>query len=506
MGTTRTIEVPLNRVEGDLEVRVETTDGVVTDAWCAGTMFRGFERIMVGRGRLDGLVITPRICGLCSVSHLTAAARALDALAAAEVPPNAVRIRNVALMVEHVQNDMRQAFLMFAPDLANQAYRDVELYDEVVRRYAPFEGETAAQVVRQTKRLIEIIALVGGQWPHTSFMVPGGITSVPTTGDLLQCQLLLEHFRSWYEERVLGCSVERWREVRSVEALDGWLDESSAHRDSDLGLFLRFARRLGLHNVGAAHEQYVSFGSLDLPGGDGQLVAAGFAVGTAVRSFEQEKISEHTAYSWFEGDEPLHPSRGSTTPYASGHEGKPYSWAKAPRYDHVPSETGPLAEMLVGRDPLFVDLVGRDGSSSMVRELARIVRPATLLPTAQQWLADVQQGEPFYSKPTLPDAGEGYGLMHASRGALGHWVRINEGRIDHYQIITPTAWNGSPRDARGRRGPMEEALVGTEVRDPDNPVELGLVVRSFDPCLVCTVHMVDRDGQRSSARRLRVGT
>ena len=101
MGTTRTIEVPLNRVEGDLEVRVETAAGVVTDAWCAGTMFRGFERVMVGRGSLDGLVITPRICGLCSVSHLTAAALALDALVAAEVPPNAVRIRNVALMVEH---------------------------------------------------------------------------------------------------------------------------------------------------------------------------------------------------------------------------------------------------------------------------------------------------------------------------------------------------------------------------------------------------------------------
>ena len=124
MASTLTINVPLNRVEGDLEVRAEVRDGAVVDAWCSGTMYRGFETIMVGRGPLDGLVITPRICGICSTSHLTAAALALDAISGAVPPPEAVALRNVAMLTEHVQSDVRQAFLMFAADFANPRYAD----------------------------------------------------------------------------------------------------------------------------------------------------------------------------------------------------------------------------------------------------------------------------------------------------------------------------------------------------------------------------------------------
>jgi uptake hydrogenase large subunit len=87
----------------------------------------------------------------------------------------------------------------------------------------------------------------------------------------------------------------------------------------------------------------------------------------------------------------------------------------------------------------------------------------------------------------MPD-GEGSGLTEASRGALGHWIKVADGLIAHYQVITPTAWNGSPRDSNDTRGPWEEALVGTPVQDPENPVELGHVIRSFDACLVCAVH------------------
>jgi hydrogenase large subunit len=90
--------------------------------------------------------------------------------------------------------------------------------------------------------------------------------------------------------------------------------------------------------------------------------------------------------------------------------------------------------------------------------------------------------------------------VEAARGALGHWVKVAGGRITHYQIITPTTWNASPRDGDGVRGPWEQALVGTPVRDPDNPVELGHVVRSYDPCMVCCVHTLRLEG--SSGRFL----
>ncbi len=93
-------------------------------------------------------------------------------------------------------------------------------------------------------------------------------------------------------------------------------------------------------------------------------------------------------------------------------------------------------------------------------------------------------------------------MIQAARGALGHWVKIQDEKIAHYQIITPTSWNGSPRDERGVRGAWEEALIGTPIKDINNPVEAGHVVRSFDPCLVCAVHTVQKGKKRYFIHRL----
>lgn len=496
------INVPLNRVEGDLEVRAQIDDGVVTDAWCSGTMYRGFERILAGRGPLDGLVITPRICGICSTAHLTAAARALDAITGTEPPPDALRIRNLALMAEHVQSDVRQTLLMYAVDFVNPAHRELELFDEAMRRYRPFEGDVAVDVIKETKKVLEIIAILGGQWPHSSFMVPGGVASLPTPGDLRQCAMLLDGYRRWYERRVLGCSLERWAQVQSWSHLEQWLDETDEHRQGELGFILRYARACGLDQMGKGYGSFVSFGSLDLPAGtavtggdDQQLTGAGLFRDGEILPFDQSEIAEHTAHSWFESSAgALHPMQGETKPYATGREGERYSWAKAPRVDGHPAETGPLAEMLVAGDPLFTDGLRRHGPSALLRQLARLVRPAKLLPAMATWVQETDADAELYVPPGEIADGEGMGLCHATRGALGHWVRIQDGAIEHYQIITPTAWNASPRDASDQRGPMEEALVGTPVRDPDNPIELGHVVRSFDPCLVCTVHAVGPAG------------
>ncbi|NOY82519.1 MAG: nickel-dependent hydrogenase large subunit [Kiritimatiellaeota bacterium] len=501
MAPPKKLNVPLNRVEGDLEIRVEIEDGMVTDAWCSGTMFRGFERILVGRGALDGLVITPRICGICGTCHLTAASRALDMIADVTPPPNATRVRNVALMSEHIQSDVRQTFLMFAPDLANPAYEGCDLYPEIRRRYEPFKGETVLEVIRETKKVPEVIAILGGQWPHSSYMVPGGVVSLPTNGDITSCQFIIERYRRWYEKRILGCSLDRWRRIRTAADLDAWLEERDEHRQSDLGLLIRFSRTVGLTKIGRGHANFVSYGALDTPderqpakpGSDGFFIPAGFVRGGVPHPFDQQRIAEHVAHSWFEDyDGGRHPAAGETTPYATGDEGRKYSWAKAPRFDGLPAETGPLAEKIVEGDPLFTDLLEQAGPNAFLRQLARAVRPVSLIPQIITWLSEIDVNEPFYATPGEIAAGEGYGLTQAARGALGHWVRIVDGRIAHYQIITPTAWHASPRDSAGIRGPIEEALIGTPVRDADNPIELGHVIRSFDPCLVCTVHTVGR--------------
>ncbi|MDO8607311.1 MAG: nickel-dependent hydrogenase large subunit [Phaeospirillum sp.] len=510
MAVRKILDIPINRVEGDLELRLEVADGVVVDAWSAGTMFRGFERLLIGRGALDGLVVTPRICGICSTTHLMTAAKALDAIAGATVPDNGVRLRNLSLMVEHVQSDVRHGILMFLVDFANPAYRALPMHEEAVRRYAPLVGEAIVETVRETKRIIEIIAMIGGQWPHSSFMVPGGLSYAPQVTELLQCRHVLDAFRAWYERRVLGCSIERWKAVDSLAALDVWLDESAAHRDSDVGFLLRFGRAAGLDRLGNGHGAFLSYGSLDLPaetaaqGVGGHLIPAGFARGSVVEALDPTAISEHVAASWYAAaDGGLHPSEGKTEPYASGEEGRRYSWVKAARYLGGPAETGPFAERVVAGDPLFTDLLERQGANALARELARLTRPATLLPTMALWLAEVvaSGARDVYADPGPITDGVGVGMIQAARGALGHWVSIKNGRIDRYQIITPTGWNGSPRDSGGVRGPWEEALIGTPVADADNPVEVGHVIRSFDPCLVCSVHTV-RKGKTLGRVRL----
>jgi len=397
----------LNRVEGDLKIQIEVVNGCVSEAWSIGTMYRGFENLLVGRAPMDGLVITPRICGICSTAHLKAAAKALDMIFNTKVPDNAKRVRNVTLMVEQMQSDIRHAFLLHMPDFTNGAYKRHSLYEEALRRYEPFRGESVVQAIRETKKILEIIAILGGQWPHSSFMVPGGVVSLPSKNELIQCRYLLKSYQKWYENRVLGCAVERWQEVSSQNGLDSWLEERSSHRESDLGFFVRFSKMASMDKLGKGYEDFISFGSMDMPE-ETEVVATGrdrkrlFPSGISSKGenkvFEQERITEDVSHSWFLGDEGgNHPFKSLTEPYASGSEGEKYTWAKAPRYDGLPAETGPLAEMIIGSNPLFKDLMKTDGPNVFNRELARIVRSAAMIPILDIWLKElIRSEEDFY--------------------------------------------------------------------------------------------------------------
>lgn len=510
----RRINLPLNRVEGDLEIAIEVVDGVINNAWSKGTMFRGFERMMEGRAALDGLVITPRICGICSLTHLNAAAEALDVIAGIKPPDNALRLRNVAVMAETVQSDIRHAVLMFLVDFAHQqSYRSHPLGAEACDRYAPLSGSAAIETIKETKKLLGIVALIGGQWPHTSFMVPGGVANGLSLTDTLKCRSILTHFQNWYERSILGCSSERWAQIATLDDLDAWLDEKPEHSQSEVGFFIRFARAAKLDSVGRGHNNFISYGSYTLPnetavpGAHGRLFAPGFAKGISVEPLNLTKIQEDVSHSWFQQDPPsAHPYQGRTDPFIADKNDPRYSWVKAPRYDSVAAETGALAEKIAAKDPLFTDLVAKLGANVLVRQLARLVRPAAYLPPMSVWLAELLQNPnaDFYHKVTeIPD-GRGEGLVQAARGALGHWLEVENEKIKHYQIITPTAWNGSPRDGAGIPGAWEQALIGTPVRDLAHPIEAGHVIRSFDPCLVCAVHTLHK-GKKTGQMRLGFG-
>lgn len=509
MGSRR-IEIPMNRVEGDLEVAARVEDGVVADAWCSGTLYRGFERGLVGRGSLDGLVLTPRVCGICSTSHLAAAAMALEDLGSVRVPPDAMMLRNVALVAELLQSDLRQHVLLFAPDWLHPTYADDPLAEEARQRYAPLQGQVVRQAVVESRVLLDIVALIGGQWPHSTFMVPGGVTHSLDRVEQLECRQRLRRYREYYEEHVVGATLEELGRLRRVSQLEDWLTDERAAR-SELGFLLRWGLAHGWESLGRSEASLVGFGSMPLPRstavrgrrrGD-WLIPGGVAAASGVGELDAGLISEHIASSWYTGyTGGRHPLQGLTQPLATGREGGRYSWAKAPRYDGQPAETGPLAELVIVGHHLLSDAWQAWGSSVLSRQLARLVRGAELLNAAEIWLEEIDStGETYTRHPDLLD-GEGAGMVSAARGALGHWLRLEEGRITHYQMITPTAWNASPRDTDGVPGPMESALEGTAVPDVDEPIVLGHVVRSYDPCLVCAVHTLQ--GPRSRGR-LRLG-
>ena len=108
-------------------------------------------------------------------------------------------------------------------------------------------------------------------------------------------------------------------------------------------------------------------------------------------------------------------------------------------------------------------------------------------------IADVTKWDPS----TWPREARGWGMEEAPRGALGHWIVIKDRKIENYQLVVPSTWNGSPRDEQGRRGAWEEALIGTPVADPTKPVEILRTVHSFDPCMACAVHVFDPAGGSS---------
>jgi hydrogenase large subunit len=131
----------------------------------------------------------------------------------------------------------------------------------------------------------------------------------------------------------------------------------------------------------------------------------------------------------------------------------------------------------------------------MGRHLARAVETKVLADAMADWVLQIKLDQPVAVDHHIPDEGAGVGLWDASRGALGHWIGIRHGRIGRYQAVVPTTWNASPRDARNQPGAIEQALLGAPVKDADNPFAVARIVRSFDPCIACAVHLVTPRGR-----------
>ncbi len=242
-----------------------------------------------------------------------------------------------------------------------------------------------------------------------------------------------------------------------------------------------------------------------------------------------QKMQEFIAHSWYRqsvGDQAgLHPWQGETKfnytgpkpPYEQLEVEQKYSWLKAPRWAETPMEVGPLARVLAmyagghAQTRELTDMIlGALGAplsavfSTLGRTAARAIETKVfadfMLKTYNDLVETIKAGEiqTFNNKKweptTWPAHAEGFGFMEAPRGALGHWVVIDHGKISNYQMVVPTTWNGSPRDHKGQPGAYEASLVGTPLAKPEWPLEILRTIHSFDPCMACAIHMVDLDG------------
>ncbi|MEM6671355.1 MAG: nickel-dependent hydrogenase large subunit [Planctomycetota bacterium] len=519
MSTTELHVSPLGRVEGDLDVKVKIDDGVVTEAWTEAAMFRGFEIILKGKDPQAGLIVTPRICGICGGSHLFKSVYALDTAWRTEVPENATYVRNIAQACETLQSIPRWFYALFAIDMTNQKYANSPLYEEAVRRFAPIVGSSYELGVTTSNKPVEVYAIFGGQWPHSSFMIPGGVMCGPTLSDVTRSIAILDYWKNtWLEPVWLGCSLERWMENKSWDDVLAWLDENESHRNSDCGFFIRFCMDVGLDKYGEGYSNFLATGTYFQPEhytkptiegrNDALISRSGVYCDGEYYDFDQANVREDHTHSFFKGSGALHPFDGVTDPIdpAEGKKQGKYTWAKAPRYEipgvgAKPLEAGPLArQVMAGKpnalphqdyDPLFHDVVNKAGTNVMTRVLGRMHEAPKVFKKVREWLDALKLNESFYVKPIEHAEGRGFGSTEAARGSLSDWIVIKDGKIENYQVVTPTAWNIGPRDGQSRFGPMEQSFVGAPIADPTDPIELGHVARSYDSCLVCTVHAYD---------------
>ena len=501
----RTIVIdPVTRIEGHLKIEATIDDGIVKEARSTGTLFRGIELILRGRDPRDAPRITQRICGVCPTSHATASAFALDdAFGIAEtIPENGRILRNLILGCNFIQSHVLHFYHLAALDyvdvtevasydgadsglLAAKGFVEGGALGPFVPRYEGdyrFPAKLAqtlaghyVQAFDVRRKAHELLAVFGGKMPHNVGIVPGGVTQIPEVDTIASFLWRLNEIRHFIDHVYVPDVFE-------------------------------VARHYGDYaEIGAGSGKFLDYGAF--PQAEGRLLSAGtIGADLELGAFDAAKITESVTHSWYEdGDGALHPSKGVTVP--SPHKADGYSWLKSPRYDGEVYEGGPLARMLLSYargepargilDGILAEIgVPASALNSVLgRHAARAVECKLVADAMADWVLDLAPGGAVYAPYEIPDEGEGVGLTGAPRGALGHWVRVKDGLIDHYQCVVPTTWNASPKDDRGRPGPVEQAIVGTRIRDEENPFEIVRIVRSFDPCLACAVHLITPRGR-----------
>lgn len=472
---------PVTRIEGHLkiEIDIDRVGGVqqVVDAKSSGGLFRGFEKLLVGRDPHDAQHITERICGVCPVGHGLAAVKTLDNAFDAVVPRNGLIMRNLVNASNFIESHILHFFLLAALDYVDGPGMPPWQADwKTDRRFSkPVNDLIVGHYVKaleMRRKADQMTALFGGKAPHPPAFISGGFTCTPR------------------QERIDAFKVHLAELTDFINNIYIPDMELLASKYSDY------------FSIGRGHGHLLSYGVFDLDEtGNNKFLRRGHISDNSrnVQNLDPADISEHVRYSWFDNASgSLNPANGVTNPVDPDTKADAYSWLKAPRFQAKPYEVGPLARMWVNGDY-------QNGISTMDRHAARALEAQKLVVGMLDWVNELEahQNDPIYTEPTVPtSAVSGMGLTEATRGALGHWAEIgDDGKLAHYQVISPTTWNCCPRDENGLPGPLEQAILGTHIENPDEPIEVMRIIHSYDPCLDCATHII-RPGKDAKVIRM----
>jgi len=525
---------PITRIEGHLRIEVEIENGKVKDAWSSGQMFRGIEMMLKGRDPRDAHHFVQRSCGVCTYVHALSSVRAVEDACGIEIPENARIIRNLLHGAQYQHDHIVHFYHLHALDwvdivsaLSADSVKTAKLSENVSGRpqksayfkevqaklktfvnsgqLGPFNnaywGHSAYKLppeanlmaashylegIKLQAKAARMHAIFGGKNPHPQSLVVGGVTSV---ADLTP-------------ERINEFAAI-WKETKA------FVDEVYI---PDLLAVASFYKDWG--SIGGNNNTFVAYGDFPQRGINYDLLIPAGVLMDTLRPLplNTNKITEDVTRGWYESGYAKHPYDGETKPIrgeTTYNTDDKYSWMKAPRYDGRAAEVGPLARALVAYAkgvPAFKTLVAyvlktlnievKHLFSTLGRTAARGIETVVIGNAMEGWIEELKSNIAFGNKKTyqpwsMPDTGKGFGLNDVPRGALGHWIEIDGGRIKNYQYVVPSTWNLGPRDSKDNKGPVERSLIGTPVADPKQPLEILRTVHSYDPCIACAVHVID---------------
>jgi hydrogenase large subunit len=556
---------PITRIEGHLRIEAELDiNNTVTKAYSSGTMVRGIEIILKGRDPREAWAFAQRACGVCTTVHSFASIRSVEDALGIKIPKAANLMRNLMIAQQYVHDHVMHFYHLHAldwVDVVSALKADPAQTSAIQQKISAWPNSSPAYYADIQYKIQGIVnsgqlsIFTNGYWGHPAYKLPPEVNLLAVAHYLeaLDAQRTFTKIhtiiggKNPHPNFVVG-GVPMPIDLNTSTALNA--DRLSVIKDS-IDRMITFVDQVYLPDLLAIAPYYLDYAGLgeglgnfltwgEFPDTDNSdtskfLVPRAVITGRDLSNIQEpdprdmEKMKEFVTHSWYEyseGDSTgLFPWQGETKfnytgpqpPYEQLNVDQKYSWIKAPRWNGMPMEVGPLARVLVmyasgnAETKQLVDSVLNTLNapitaifSTLGRTAARAIETKVyadfMLQTFNDLIATIKASDTQtfngerWDPVTWPAHAEGFGYMEAPRGALGHWLVIDHNQITNYQMVVPTTWNGSPRDQKDQPGAFEASLPGTTLADPTSPLEILRTIHSFDPCLACAIHMVDADG------------